>query len=314
MKTLEKIPDSKILLFKTCLVSTEYPGVESSTMYAFDRLGVDYFVSDEQSCCTGLGHYFDLFDQMTTTAIAARNFSVAKKSGYVNIATMCATCYAINKKACSLLNGNDEVLKKINSTLDEANLSDLRYEKDSFDKVNNFYHVVEILASKADEIGKANSIDFSGIKVAAHHACHYYKIYYDDVVGNPEHPELIDKIATTCGADMVEWYEDRSLTCGAGFSQRYVNRKMSLKATHAKLESLKEAGVDLVLHMCPNCQVQYDRYQHVIEKEFSTSYDMVHMNIAQFVALAMGADPWKVCGFQTHSVDLGDFIADLKKK
>lgn len=314
MKLIEQIPDSRILLFKSCLVSAEYPGVESSTMYAFDKLGVDYFASDEQSCCTGLGHYFDLFDQLPTTAVAARNFAVAKKSGYTNIATMCATCYAINKKACSLLNNNEKILLEVNSVFEKAELDDLMYEKDSFDKVDNFYHIIEVLASKADKIGKLNTIDFSGIKVAAHHACHYYKINYDDVIGNPEEPVLIDNIAEACGADVVEWYEDRTLTCGAGFPQRYINREMSLKATHAKLESLKEADVELVLHMCPNCQVQYDRYQPVIEKEFGTEYDLVHMNIAQFTALALGADPWKVCGFQTHSVELDDFLEGLKRK
>jgi len=35
---------------------------------------------------------------------------------------------------------------------------------------------------------------------------------------------------------------------------------------------------------------------------------MVHMNIAQFVALSMGAHPYKVCGFQTHSVPLEEFL------
>jgi heterodisulfide reductase subunit B len=49
--------------------------------------------------------------------------------------------------------------------------------------------------------------------------------------------------------------------------------------------------------MCPNCHIQYDRYQPVIEKEYGVEYDMVHMNIAQLVALSMGADPYKVCGF-----------------
>ncbi|WP_235284300.1 hypothetical protein [Methanosarcina sp. 1.H.A.2.2] len=52
-----------------------------------------------------------------------------------------------------------------------------------------------------------------------------------------------------------------------------------------------------MLHMCPNCQIQYDRYQPVIEKEYGVEYDMVHMNIAQLVALSMGADPYKVCSF-----------------
>jgi heterodisulfide reductase subunit B len=311
MKELADVSVKGLLLFKSCLVSAEYPGIESSTKYVFDRLGVDYFVSGEQSCCTGLGHYFDLIDQMTTTAIAARNFAVAKREGYTNITTMCATCYAINKKACSLLNNNRQVISLVNTNVEAAGLDDLKYEADSFDEVGNFNHVVEVLAKMADRIGELSTVDFSNVKIAAHHACHYYKIDYEDVAGNPEHPDLIDRIAQACSGDVVEWYEDRTLTCGAGFSQRYVNREMSLKATHAKLESLKRAGVKLVLHMCPNCQVQYDRYQPVIEKEFGEEYDMVHMNIAQFTALALGGDPWQVCGFQTHSVDLSDFIGTL---
>jgi heterodisulfide reductase subunit B len=312
MKKIEHIPDQGILLFKTCMVTNEYPGIESSSTYAFDRLGVDYFVSDEQSCCTGLGFYFDLFDQLSTTAIAARNFAIAKKKGYPNITTMCSTCYAINKRACSLLNENEEVRTKINSIFRQAGLDELTYEKNSLDQVDNFYHVVEILLNKADKIGALNTMDFSGVRVAAHHACHYYKINYDDVIGNPENPQLIDRIARSCCADVVEWYEDRTLTCGAGFSQRHINRETSLKVTHAKLESLKNADIDLMLHMCPNCQIQYDRYQPVIEKEFGTEYDFVHMHISQFVALALGADPDKVCGFRTHSVPLDDFLNRLK--
>lgn len=320
MKQIEKIPDRSILLFKSCMVSAEYPGIESSTTYAFDKLGVDYIVSDEQSCCTGLGYYFDLFDQMSTTAIAARNFAVARKNGYTNITTLCSTCYAINKKACALLNSNDEVRLNINSVFKEAGLDDLMYEQNSMDDFDNFYHVVEIFLSKAKQIskivgrnrGKPGVFDFSGVRVAAHHACHYYKIQSDDILGNPNHPLLIDTIAKSCGADVIEWYEDKTLTCGAGFSQIHVNRDLSLKVTHVKLESLRKAGVDLVLHMCPNCQIQYDRYQPVIEKKYGIKYDIVHMNIGQFVALALGANPDKVCGFKTHSVLLDDFLNRIR--
>ncbi|MBU4547815.1 MAG: heterodisulfide reductase subunit B, partial [Euryarchaeota archaeon] len=51
---MKKIPYENILLFKSCLVNVEYPGVESSTRYIFDKLGVEYRVDPDQSCCTGL--------------------------------------------------------------------------------------------------------------------------------------------------------------------------------------------------------------------------------------------------------------------
>jgi heterodisulfide reductase subunit B len=82
----------------------------------------------------------------------------------------------------------------------------------------NFYHAVEILLSKVNEIKKQKKFDFSGTKAAAHHACHYYKVKYLDVLGHPENPQLIDTIAAACGTEPVRWYEDRTLTCGMGFS------------------------------------------------------------------------------------------------
>ncbi|MDD4497497.1 MAG: CoB--CoM heterodisulfide reductase iron-sulfur subunit B family protein [Methanosarcinaceae archaeon] len=305
---MEDIPDRKLLLFKSCMVSQEYPGIEKATKYLFDRLGIDYFVSEEQSCCTGIGHYVDLYGQLTTTAIAARNFAVARKCGYPNIACMCSTCYAINKEACELLNGNEEVRAQVNSVFREKGLEDLVYAKGDLDERTNIFHVLEVIFSKKELLTEMTEVDFSGLKAAAHHACHYYKFRPEDMIGNPENPRLIDGVAGACGADMLRWYEDRSLTCGMGFAQLHIHKDTSLKVTQTKLESLRKAGVELLLHMCPNCHIQYDRCQPVIEKEFGSEYDFVHMNIAQFAALALGADPYKVCGLQTHSVPLESFL------
>ncbi len=96
---MRKIPDKNIMLFKSCLINGEYPGVESSTKYVFDKIGIEYIVDDRQSCCTGLGHYSDIYDQLSTTVIGGRNFSVAKKTDHTNIVMMCSTCYAIHKKS-----------------------------------------------------------------------------------------------------------------------------------------------------------------------------------------------------------------------
>ena len=133
---MKEIPNKDILLFKSCLVSVEYPGIESSTKYVFDKLNIDYLISDKQTCCTGLGHYSDIFDQFTTTAIGARNLSVAKELKRPNLVMMCATCYAINKKVVNILNKKDNVREDVNKVFDESNLSHLKYEKNSFDSTD----------------------------------------------------------------------------------------------------------------------------------------------------------------------------------
>jgi heterodisulfide reductase subunit B len=308
---MKKIPDKNILLFKTCLVSVEYPGVESSTTFLFDKLGVEYHRDQRQSCCTGLGHYYDLFDQLSTTALAARNFYIARESGHPNIVVMCATCYAILKKSAEILNQNDEARDKINGMLKDAGLGRMVYHKGDIDPHKNIFHSAEILYNKRKEIETLSKLDFSQFKIATHHACHYCKVHYEDTLGGVRDPMLIDELAASCGTDTIGWFDQKRLTCGAGFSQRFTNNELSLKVTAEKLMSLKDNQTDILLHMCPNCQMQFDRYQPVIEKKLNEKFNLFHLNISQFLALALGADPYSVVGVQTHTIPLEPLLQSL---
>lgn len=309
---MKSIPDKDILLFKSCLVNVEYPGIESSTRYIFDSIGVDYYVDERQSCCTGLGHYYDLFDQLSTTALAARNFKIAADTGQKNIAVMCATCYAILKKSANILNQNEEARNKVNIILDDSNLEEMEYNTNDIDPVENIFHVAEIFYNKSEEISNLVKVDLSGFRVATHHACHYCKVHYNDTIEGVRDPNLIDCLARAVGVETIGWYDHKRVTCGAGFRQRFVNKEVSLAVTAEKLQALKENEVEILLHMCPNCQMQFDRYQPYIEKKLDTEFKIYHLNISQFIALALGADPYKILGIQTHTVPIEPLLKRLK--
>lgn len=310
---MKKIPDKEILLFKSCLVNVEYPGVESSTKFLFDKLGIEYITSERQSCCTGLGHYADLFDQFSTTALSARNFGIAREEEHKNIATLCATCYAILKKSANILNKKSDVRKKVNKIFDDTEIPNLKYNADDMDSRDNIFHVAEILYNKAEEIENLVEIDLSDFKVAAHHACHYCKVHHNDTIGNVRNPMVIETLAKACGVETVDWYDRKTNTCGNGFRQRYMNKDLSFSITAEKLLSLKENEVDILLHMCPNCQLQFDRNQKVIGESLGTEFSIMCLNISQFIALALGADPYKVVGIQTHSVPVEPILNKIKQ-
>ncbi len=310
---MKAIPDKEILLFKSCLVNVEYPGVESSTKFLYDKLGIEYIISERQSCCTGLGHYADLFDQYSTTALAARNFGVAKEEGHENIATLCATCYAILKKSANILNKKDDVRKNVNKIFESSGIPELKYNAEDMDSRNNIFHAVEILYNKSDEIEELVEVDLSGFRVASHHACHYCKVHHKDTIGNERDPMVIETLAKSCGVETVDWYDLKTTTCGNGFRQRYMNKDLSLAVTAEKLMSLKENDVDILLHMCPNCQLQFDRNQKVIGESLGTEFNIICLNVAQFLALALGADPYKVVGIQTHTVPVEPILEKIKK-
>jgi len=309
---MKKIPDKNIMLFKSCLISGEYPGVESSTKYVFDKVGIDYLVDDRQSCCTGLGHYSDVFDQFSTTVIGARNFHLANDTHYANMAMMCATCYAIHKKVAKLLNKNDKLRREVNDVFEETSLEQMKYEKDSIDSSTNIFHVVEILYNKKGEIAKHVKFNLSKFRIATHHACHYCKVQYEDTIEGFRDPKILDELVKSCGIEPIGWYNNKRATCGAGFRQRFVNRDLSLKVTAEKLLTLKDENVDILVHMCPNCQMQFDRYQPFIAKDLNMEFNIFHLNIVQFIAFVMGADPYKVIGIQTHTVPIEPLIEKVE--
>lgn len=310
---MKEIPDKDILLFKSCLVTVEYPGVESSTKYVFDKLGIDYEISDKQTCCTGLGHYSDVFDQFTTTAIGARNFSVANELKRPNIVMMCATCYAINKKVANILNKKSQIREEINDIFEESDLGHLKYEKDSIESSKNLFHVVDILYNKKDEIKDLIKYDLSDFKIAAHHGCHYCKVHYDDTIGGVRNPHILDELVEACGCKTIGFYDHKRTTCGTGFTQRYSNPELAMKVTGDKLQTLKEEDVDILIHLCPNCHVQFDRYQNLIGEKLNEEFKTIHLNIAQFIAIVMGGDFNTVIGTQAHTVPVESILNNLKE-
>ena len=95
---MKSVPDKDLLLFRSCLVSVEYPGVEASTKFVFDKLGIDYAISEKQTCCTGLGHYSDVFSQIDKTAIGASNFKLEQEIVRPHLVMKSETHYEINTK------------------------------------------------------------------------------------------------------------------------------------------------------------------------------------------------------------------------
>lgn len=310
---MKNIPDKNILLFRSCLVSVEYPGVESSTKFVFDKLGVDYAISEKQTCCTGLGHYSDVFTQVDTSAIGARNFKIAKNLNRCNLVMMCATCYAINKKSVKLLNTKDDLRNKINTLFEDNGLEHLTYEKNDLLPRENIFHVVDILYGKKNEIKKNIKYDLSDYKIATHHGCHYCKVHYEDTIAGFRDPNILDELVEACGCETIGWYDHKRATCGTGFRQRYSNPDLSFTATADKMNALDEEDVEILIHLCPNCHIQFDRYQHLISERENKNYKAIHLNIAQFIAIAMGGDFNKVIGVKSHTVPVDSIIKELEE-
>ena len=288
-----------VLLFRSCLISTEYPGAEAATKWLFERFGIEYTVHPEQTCCTGLGYYSELVPVATSVALAARNACVAVEDGHPVMSYLCSTCYAINKKARNILSV-PEYRAEANKTLAKVG----REYTDSVADTITHSHTMEILWSAHNSIPGLIKRRLDGIKVATHPACHYCKVFPDEVTGNSENFMIPEDLLEDTGVIKTGLYNEKTTHCGAGFRQRFVNPGLAVAVTREKLRRLAQENVDVCVHMCPNCAIQFDRHHSIIEASSHETYPFVHLHVQQLLALALGADPEKDCGLGSHSQDV----------
>ena len=288
-----------VLLFRSCLISTEYPGAEAATKWLFERFGIEYAVHPDQTCCTGLGYYSELVPVATSVTMAARNACVAVESGHPVMSYLCSTCYAINKKARNILEV-PEYRRTTNAVLAKVG----REYTDGIAQAIQHSHTMEILWSAHRSIPKMVERRLDGIKVATHPACHYCKVFPDEVVGNAENFMIPEELLDGTGVIPTGQYNEKTTHCGAGFRQRFVNPGIAVAVTREKLRRLAQEKVDVCLHMCPNCAIQFDRHHDIIQTASDEVYPFVHMHVQQLLALALGADPDKDCGLDSHSQDV----------
>jgi len=311
MKLVARTPDippvtGGVLLFRSCLVSTEYPGAESASKWLFERFGIEYTVLPEQTCCTGLGYYSELVPVATSVALAARNACVAVESGHPVMSYLCSTCYAINKKARNIL--------EVSGFRADANRTLAKIGREYTDTVSQAIkhsHTMEVLWSAHHSIPGMIQRRLDGVKVATHPACHYCKVFPDEVVGESENFMIPEDLLEDTGVIKTGAYNEKTTHCGAGFRQRFVNPSIALAVTREKLRRLAQENVDVCVHMCPNCAIQFDRHHNIIEQTSHEQYPFVHLHVQQLLALALGADPDKDCGLQSHSQDVEPLLARI---
>ena len=138
-------------------------------------------------------------------------------------------------------------------------------------------------------------------------------MHYQDTIGGVRDPNILDELIEECGCKTIGWYDHKRATCGTGFRQRYSNPELSFTATADKMNAIADEDVDIMVHLCPNCHIQFDRYQHLIGEREGRDFRAIHLNISQFIALAMGGDFDKVIGVKAHTVPIDSVIKDLKE-
>ncbi len=260
-------------------------------------LGIEFAEIEDWNCC-GATEYFSQ-DELTAASVVARNLAIAS-CGANELVASCAACYCNLAKVDKLMTDEPEMGKKINRALAAG---DLKYQPGAV-KVR---YLLDVLVRDIGEEKIKEKVvrPLTGLRVAPYYGCQAVRpISAGDCT---EYPMQMDRLFEWLGAEVVD-YPVKAHCCGGHMPQ--ISEEQAFELQRRLLQSAVDYKADMILCMCPMCQLNLDAYQPRVNGMFGTNFKMPIIYFTQLVGVAFGMEP-KAAGF---GKELVAGLPVLKKK
>ncbi len=278
-----------VAMYLGCVIPNRYPFIDAATRHVLNSLKVGVVELEGAGCCPAPG-VFRSFDINTWLTLGARNLTISEDLGR-NMCIMCNGCYGTLNDVNTELKHDKLKRNYVNDKLKEIG-KEFKGTIEAEHLVWVLYHDIGI-----ENIKKMMNHKLD-LKVAVHYGCHILKpIHNKPWKEDFETPTFLDELVEITGCTSVD-YQDKLMCCGAGGGLRGSEKEISLDFTRDKLESMRKAGVDIIINCCPFCHLQFDLGQMEINNLFkdkiSGPFTIPVIYISQLLGLAMGIDPFSL--------------------
>jgi heterodisulfide reductase subunit B len=290
----------KYAFFAGCLIPAREPQYENSVQKIAPKLGIELVTMKGVNCCAPFS--IQSLDYTSWLALAARNLCIAEEMR-LNIVTLCNDCYESLLSANTILKENKETRDKVNNILADLDLgfkgkidvkifSDVLYEDVGLEKVKN-----------------AIKRPFNGLRVAVQPGCHLSKpkrLHFGQRMGIL----ALDELVEATGATSIP-YERKEACCGGPL--RGINDEVALHVAKQKLDSMKAAGADSIVTVCPFCYLELDMGQIEIKRHEKEEYDLPVLSFAELLRIAMGMnlEDWEI---KAHRIPITKILNIVEAK
>jgi heterodisulfide reductase subunit B len=285
----------KYAMFWGCLIPAREPNYEVSVRKVMPAFGVELVEMEGTNCCAPFG--IQSLDYMSWLALAARNLCIGEEMG-LDIVTLCNDCYESLLMVNNMLKADPELRNQVNEILAEVG-KEYKGKTDVKNMVDILYDDVGV-----EKIKDAVKSPFTGLKVATQPGCHLTKprkIHF----GEREF-DVLDELVRATGAETID-YDRRQSCCGGPL--RGINDELARDVARMKLISIKNAGAECIVTVCPFCFLELDMSQLEIKRHFKEEYSLPVLHFAELLRMAMGMklDNWET---KLHRVPLNPLLKD----
>jgi heterodisulfide reductase subunit B len=237
----------KYAYYPGCSLECNAAAYDVSVREVADLLGIRLAEIDDWNCC-GATEYFSQ-DELTATAVIARNLALVDPQ-LKQVVAPCAACYLNLKKTDRLMAEHADFNRKVNEALAAGGL---HYRPGTV----TVRHMLDVIC---DDVGEAAVRDkvvkpLAGLRVAPYYGCQVVRPYCDN--DNPEYPMKMDQLLSWLGAEVVD-YPVKAHCCGGHMTQ--ISEPQAFELIRRLLQSAQDYEADLIVCMCPMCQLNLDGY------------------------------------------------------
>jgi heterodisulfide reductase subunit B len=284
---------SSYLYYPGCSLSGSARAYAESLTAIVAQLGIELKEIDDWNCC-GATEYLTL-SPLRGYALIGRNLALAEsqRNGTNTLVAPCSACYANLIKTDRFVRESPILNERLNGALAADGLT---YTPGSI-KVR---HLLEVLIEDVglDEVERHVTRPLHGLRIAPYLGCLVSRPDYDHRWSRREQPHELDRLMTALGAEVVD-YPLRTACCGGHMTQIGPNTGFELIRRLVDAAFRREA--DLLVTVCPMCQMNIDAYQGEMNHHFHTNYHVPILFFTQLIGLAFGLEP-KALGIGTEIV------------
>jgi len=263
--------------FPGCSAEATGKAYDISARVVCKKLGIDLVEIPDWNCC-GATSYISI-RELESFGVSARNLAIAQEMGDMDVVATCSACYTILAKTNRYLAEDDALHETINEALAAAGRS--------YDGSLTVRHLLDVIVNDlgCEAVSDKVARRLTKLKVAPYYGCQASrpKGTFDD----PEFPVSLDRLLEAMGAEPV-YYPVKTKCCGGMLMM--TEEEAALRLNLELLQCARDNGADVIVTMCPLCEMNVEAYQSMVNKRFGTDFNIPVMYFTQLLGVALGVE------------------------
>ncbi len=271
----------KYSYYPGCSLELNASAYDVSAKAVAKPVGLDLMEIEDWNCC-GATEYISL-NQLAAFSLIARNLVKAKQQQLGTLVAPCSACFLNLSKVESYLTGSEKLRNNVNVAMKAGGLE---YTPGGL-KVR---HLLDIFVNDVgyEKIAELVTQPLKGLRIAPYYGCMIVRPVGQDAFDDPEYPTTLDKLMQVLGAKVVD-FPLKAQCCGGHMTQ--ISQPTAMDLLNRLLHNASEYQADMIVTLCPMCQLNLDAYQNDVNKFYKTNYHIPVLYFTQLIGLAWGMKP-----------------------